>query len=132
MSPMEIWLRLMAVQSLSGDKLLKIAHFLLKEPECSVVSLTSAGLSTQQVSHFLEFSGKELEESLDWLEVPDHHLLTADCEHYPAQLRAIDCYPAALFVRGIFGFFPVTNSPWSVIAIFPNMVSVGAGCFANH
>jgi DNA processing protein len=100
MSPMEIWLRLMAVQSLSGDKLLKIAHFLLKEPECSVVSLTSAGLSTQQLSHFLEFSDKELEESLDWLEVPDHHLLTADCEHYPAQLRAIDCYPAALFVRG--------------------------------
>ncbi|OAT29478.1 Rossmann fold nucleotide-binding protein [Buttiauxella brennerae ATCC 51605] len=100
MSPMEIWLRLMAVQSLSGDKLLKIAHFLLKEPECSVVSLTSAGLSTQQISHFLEFSDKELEESLDWLEGPDHHLLTADSDYYPAQLRAIDCYPAALFVRG--------------------------------
>lgn len=100
MPPKEIWLRLMAVQSLSGDKLLKIAHFLLNEPECTVTDLSNSGLSALQISYFLEFSEKELEASLCWLEQPHHHLLTADSDNYPDQLRAIDCYPAALFVAG--------------------------------
>ncbi|OAT21872.1 Rossmann fold nucleotide-binding protein [Buttiauxella gaviniae ATCC 51604] len=100
MPPKEIWLRLMAVQSLSGDKLLKIAHFLLNEPECTVTHLSNSGLSALQISYFLEFSEKELEASLCWLEQPRHHLLTADSANYPEQLRAIDCYPAALFVAG--------------------------------
>ncbi|WMY74788.1 DNA-protecting protein DprA [Buttiauxella selenatireducens] len=96
----EIWLRLMAVQNLSGDKLLKIAHFLLNEPGCSIASLTQAGLSTRQIAQFRECSDREIEKGLLWLEEPNHYLLTADDDNYPEQLRAIDCYPAALFVAG--------------------------------
>ena len=100
MPPKEIWLRLMAVQNLSGDKLLKIAHFLLNDSGCSIASLTQAGLSTRQIVQFRECSDKEVEKGLLWLEQPDHYLLTADDNNYPEQLRAIDCYPVALFVAG--------------------------------
>ncbi|MEW7312547.1 DNA-protecting protein DprA [Buttiauxella gaviniae] len=100
MPPKEIWLRLMAVQTLSGDKLLKIAHFLLSEPEYSTVSLARSGLSARQISQFLAFSEKELEKAMLWLEQPQHHLLTVDDVRYPNQLRSIDCYPAALFIAG--------------------------------
>ncbi|MGB7803679.1 DNA-protecting protein DprA [Buttiauxella sp.] len=100
MPPKEIWLRLMAVQNLSGDKLLKIAHFLLNDSECSTASLTQAGLSTRQIAQFKEFSEKEIDKGLLWLEQPDHYLLTADDASYPEQLRAVDCYPTALFVTG--------------------------------
>ncbi|WP_172893076.1 DNA-protecting protein DprA [Buttiauxella agrestis] len=96
----EIWLRLMAVQSLSGDKLLKIARFLMSEPEYSGFSLAKAGLSAPQISQFLALSNKQLEASFSWLKQPNHHLLTADDPAYPEQLRAIDCYPVALFVAG--------------------------------
>ena len=100
MPPKEIWLRLMAVQNLSGDKLLKIAHFLLNDSGCSIASLTQAGLSTRQIVQFRECSDKGVEKGLLWLEQPDHYLLTADDSNYPEQLRAIDCYPVALFVAG--------------------------------
>ncbi|RPH24011.1 DNA-protecting protein DprA [Buttiauxella warmboldiae] len=103
MLPIEIWLRLMAVQSLSGDKLLKIAQLLLKQPECPVTHFSRAGLSALQISQFLNVSEKELEASLNWLEQPHHHLLTAEHAGYPEQLRAIECYPAALFVSGDIG-----------------------------
>jgi len=98
--PKEIWLRLMTVQNLSGDKLLKIAHFLLNDSECSTASLTHAGLSSRQIAQFKECSDKEIDKGLLWLEQPDHYLLTADDASYPEQLRAVDSYPAALFVAG--------------------------------
>ena len=100
MLPKEIWLRLMAVQNLSGDKLLKITHFLLNDSGCSIASLAQAGLSARQIAQFRECSDKEIEKGLLWLEQPDHYLLTADDGNYPEQLRAIDCYPVALFVAG--------------------------------
>ena len=100
MLPKEIWLRLMAVQNLSGDKLLKITHFLLNDSGCSIASLAQAGLSARQIAQFRECSDKEIEKGLLWLEQPDHYLLTVDDGNYPEQLRAIDCYPVALFVAG--------------------------------
>ncbi len=41
-----------------------------------------------------------LDETLRWLELPQHHFLCADSEIYPSQLRAIDDYPGAIFIDG--------------------------------
>lgn len=99
-SPTEIWLRLMAVNSLSGDKLLEIARFLIAGLDGYAPALTSAGLTSKQVSQFISFSQRELDVTQAWLEQPGHYLLTADSPFYPEQLRAIDCFPTALFVAG--------------------------------
>jgi len=99
-SPTEIWLRLMAVNSLSGDKLLEMACLLKAQADCGPTSLAKAGLSSRQITQFIGFSERQLDTAYAWLEQPNHHLLTADSPDYPEQLRSIDCYPAALFVAG--------------------------------
>ncbi len=97
---MEIWLRLMAVKGLSGDKFLKIAHFLERCPRVERESLLAAGLNARECALFTAFDERQLEASLLWLDKPNHHLLTAEDALYPEQLRAINDYPAALFVAG--------------------------------
>jgi DNA processing protein len=96
----EIWLRLMAVKGLSGDKFLKIAHFLQRSPAIDRASLPGSGLSASECALFNAFDERQLEASLRWLDKPGHYLLTAEDAHYPEQLRAINDYPAALFVAG--------------------------------
>ncbi|WNJ79968.1 DNA-protecting protein DprA [Cedecea neteri] len=96
----EIWLRLMAVKGLSGDKFLKIAHFLERCPVVERESLLAAGLNARECALFTAFDARQLEASLLWLDKPNHHLLTAENVLYPEQLRAINDYPAALFVAG--------------------------------
>ncbi len=103
MLPTEIWLRLMAVNSLSGDRLLKIAHLLEASADYSPVSLAKAGLSDRQIAQFMTFSERDLDAAYRWLEQPGHHLLTVNSPAYPEQLRSIDCFPAALFVAGDIG-----------------------------
>lgn len=100
MLPTEIWLRLMAVNSLSGVKLLEIAHLLETHSECSPAALANAGMSTRQIKQFSAVSERELDATYAWLEEPNQRLLTALNPRYPEQLRAIDCFPAALFVAG--------------------------------
>lgn len=90
----------MAVSGLYGDKLLEIAHMLLAGTDYGAPSLAKAGLSARQISQFTGFSQKTLDVSFAWLAQPARYLITADCPQYPEQLRAIDCFPAALFVAG--------------------------------
>lgn len=90
----------MAVNSLSGDKMVKIAAKLMLIEDLSHEALTQGGLSSRQITQFMHLSERELNASFDWLEQPGHSLLTADSVQYPEQLRAIECYPAALFVSG--------------------------------
>jgi len=100
MSPTEIWLRLMLIPAFSGEKCLKIAHFLLN---CSVIdddALTASGLNTKSRRLFSSLTAKQREASLEWLENPGHLLLTADSPDYPEPLRATAHFPAALFVAG--------------------------------
>lgn len=95
MTPTEIWIRLMHVGTLWGDKMVDIAGNLIRHG----VS-TRAGLTARQWSRFQSISGQSIEASLRWLEQPDHHLLLANSPLYPIALRAIRDYPAALFVKG--------------------------------
>ncbi|MBJ9866194.1 MULTISPECIES: DNA-protecting protein DprA [Citrobacter] len=100
MTRTEIWLRLMAVNELFGDEMVRVAHGLISQPAIDIASLRRAGLSPSQATRFLTFPEKELEITLRWLESPHHDLLLADSEDYPAQLRAIEDYPGAVFVVG--------------------------------
>jgi len=96
----EIWLRLMAVSNLSGDKMLEIAQLLQTDIGPFSVLLEKTGLSPRQIAQFDAVNKSNLEASYRWLEQSDHYLLTADSLSYPEQLRALEDYPAALFVAG--------------------------------
>ncbi|HFZ8996866.1 TPA: DNA-protecting protein DprA [Citrobacter freundii] len=100
MTRSEIWLRLMAINELFGDGMVGIANRLSTQSCIDSLLLQEVGLTPRQADRFLTFSVSELDKSLRWLETPEHHLITADCPEYPAQLRAIADYPGALFVAG--------------------------------
>ncbi|MFA1285957.1 DNA-protecting protein DprA [Citrobacter telavivensis] len=100
MTRTEIWLRLMGVNELFGDEMVRVAHGLIAQPHIDTAVLRRMGFSPSQATRFITFSQNELEKTFRWLEPPHHHLLLADSEDYPAQLRAIEDYPGALLVSG--------------------------------
>lgn len=100
MTPTEIWLRLMRVNNLYGDKMVLVARRLAGAGHADNETLHEAGLTKAQAIQFLAFKQQEIDASLQWLEQPEHHLLSADHARYPPQLRAIDDYPGALLVCG--------------------------------
>ncbi|WP_318377429.1 DNA-protecting protein DprA [Enterobacter sp.] len=99
----EIWLRLIYIGDLYGDRMLNVAHSLLQNPDITTSTLSHAGLTPQQIAKFQALAAGEVERSLAWLTAPDHHLLLATDAAYPPQLRAISDYPGALFVEGDIG-----------------------------
>jgi DNA processing protein len=58
------------------------------------------GLDNDTVAALRRHDERLLEQDLDWLSAPDHHLLTWHDERYPALLRDTASPPAALFVAG--------------------------------
>ncbi len=96
----EIGLRLNYIGELYGDAMLKVAHQLALNPKIDAGLLRSAGLTPAQSAKFLAVPAKEIASALEWLQMPDHHLVLASHDDYPAQLRAIVDYPAVLFVHG--------------------------------
>lgn len=100
MTRTEIWLRLMYVGDLYGEAMLKIANLLIHQPQMNHAHLQHVGLTARQAERFLQLPAGALEETLRWLELPQHHFLCADSEIYPPQLRAIDDYPGAIFIDG--------------------------------
>ncbi|QMB04426.1 DNA-protecting protein DprA [Citrobacter freundii] len=100
MTHTEIWLRLARVCELYGDEMVRIAHWLIAQPCINKTILQYAGFSPRQAARFLSFSDIELEKTLRWLELPHHHVVFADSERYPPQLRATEDYPGLLFIVG--------------------------------
>lgn len=100
MAPTEIWLRLMKVNNLYGDSMMRAARKLCSASVLDSEALGACGLSSAQVGQFMSLSQQQLDSALLWLEQPGHHLLLADDPYYPSQLRAIVDYPGALFVCG--------------------------------
>ena len=100
MTPDEIWLRLMKVSNLYGDRMLDIAQRLCAAASVDSEALHAVGMTAAQAKPFLRFDERELDETRRWLEHPDHHLLRADDPRYPLRLRAIADYPGALLVNG--------------------------------
>lgn len=95
----EIWLRLLAVNSLSGETMLNAVR-LLQHATNLQQALRSAAFTARQIQQFMAVSEEKIEQSLYWLDQPGHHLICASDPHYPPLLRAIDCYPGAIFVTG--------------------------------
>ncbi|MFS2221913.1 DNA-protecting protein DprA [Pantoea sp. B65] len=100
MTSTEIWLRLSGVRGLYGERLLHAAKILISNQPSSAETQMAAGLEREQAAQFCRFNPVELENTLRWLELPQHHLLTADHPLYPPQLKNIACAPALLFVAG--------------------------------
>ncbi len=100
MTSTEIWLRLIYTGDLFGEGMLRAAQSLANSAVIDVETLTSSGLTAKQARRFLAMSSREIEESLLWLEQPQHHLILACEKQYPQQLRALADYPGALFIKG--------------------------------
>ncbi|NHV11604.1 DNA-protecting protein DprA [Cronobacter turicensis] len=100
MSPTEIWLRLMAVYSLSGEMMVRAFQRLQNMPDAPAEALRLAGLNIKQRALFFGYPQAKLEAALRWLEMPGHYLLTALSPDYPVALRAIEWFPGALLVAG--------------------------------
>jgi DNA processing protein len=100
MTSTEIWLRLIDIGELYGERMVLIARRLQLEGQVDHVLLTSLGLTKKQTEKFFACSEHVIERSLCWLGEADHHLICADSALYPAQLRAISDFPGALFIKG--------------------------------
>ncbi|MDA8480823.1 DNA-protecting protein DprA [Citrobacter sp. Awk 4] len=100
MTHIEVWLRLMRVSDMYGDTMVRTANFLINQTYIDSELLHSAGFSIRQAERFLTLPQKELDIALDWLARPHHYFITAESQHYPPQLRAIEDYPGAFFVAG--------------------------------
>ena len=100
MNSTEIWLRLSEVKALSGMQMLNTATTLISFNETSDDALRTAGLNAGQISQFRQCNPRVLENTLSWLALPQHHLLTADAADYPPHLKNIASYPPLLFIAG--------------------------------
>ncbi|MBF3320805.1 DNA-protecting protein DprA, partial [Leptospira borgpetersenii serovar Hardjo-bovis] len=100
MSPTELWLRLMAAPSFNGEQMLRVAAFMTRDAVKPADSHLCPGLTAVQIAHFLKPPAEEIEDALQWLDAPNHFLLTADDAAYPPQLRAISWFPGARLVDG--------------------------------
>jgi DNA processing protein len=96
----EIWLRLMKVSSLYGDRMVEIAQRLCAAASVDHEALHAVGMTAAQATLFFRLDEHELDETRRWLEQPDHHLLRGDDPRYPLRLKAIADYPGALLVSG--------------------------------
>jgi DNA processing protein len=100
MTSTEIWLRLIYINDLYGDEMVRIAQLLARLPTINLDALMSCGLRAKQARRFLSMTQQDIDASLAWLAEPQHYLIPANDVRYPAQLRAIDDYPGALFIAG--------------------------------
>ena len=100
MTSTEIWLRLIHIGDLYGERMVNLAQRLSSCGQLDHALLAEAGLTKKQIDKFYAQSGAEIERSLQWLAMPDHYLLTANSPHYPSILRTLVDFPGALFVAG--------------------------------
>ena len=99
----EIWLRLIHLDELYGERMLEAAQCLAacRHPDAKTLSL--AGLTEKQRARFYALSPRDIDGTLEWLSMPGHRLLLASDADYPPALRAIADFPGALFVKGNVG-----------------------------
>ncbi|MBC8947565.1 MULTISPECIES: DNA-protecting protein DprA [Xenorhabdus] len=100
MEAMEMWLRMKMVSHLSAAKAMLIMDRLLQTENYSISSLKACGLSSAQCLQFMKANTSALVSALNWLEQPEHHLLTFSHPAYPPLLKQIHSPPLVLFVIG--------------------------------
>lgn len=100
MTPTEIWLRLSGVSGMRGQQRLKMAAYLQQAGNVKRDELVQAGFKPEQCEAFLNYDCAIIEQTLRWLENPQHHLVTCDSPDYPERLRNIASFPPLLFIAG--------------------------------
>ncbi|URQ61173.1 DNA-protecting protein DprA [Pantoea alhagi] len=100
MTSEEVWLRLMNVKGLCGEKMLRAAKLLSHGGHNEPQNYIAAGLDAIQIKAFQSVPEPVLEQAVRWLEQPDHHLITAEDALFPPLLKNVARYPAALMLRG--------------------------------
>lgn len=100
MLPVECALRLSTLPGLSSSQRLGLMTELqaIARPDAS--DLAVLGLSVSQQQAFLHCDKQLISQSLEWLESPDHHVITPLSPYYPEQLKAIARFPLMLFLAG--------------------------------
>lgn len=117
----EWWLRLLMI---SGQKL----HYVRRLKGLSYQKLVltadlllSLGFNEDQQLEFKKVNQAELKLALEWLSLPNHHLVTYVDAEYPELLRNISSAPLALFVSG-----DLKN------LIKPQLAMVGSRCYSHY
>ncbi|QMV50200.1 DNA-protecting protein DprA [Ewingella americana] len=96
----EMWLRLSAVKRLDAASICQIVDAFIDDGMCDAKSLSSYGLSEEQIQSFFNIESQRIFTALDWLEAESHHLITLQDAHYPLMLKHISSAPPVLFVKG--------------------------------
>ena len=100
MTPTEIWLRLSGVSGMRGQQRLRMAACLQQAGNVRRDELVQVGFRPEQCEAFLNYDSAIIEQTLRWLENPQHHLVTCDSPDYPECLRNIASFPPLLFIAG--------------------------------
>lgn len=93
-------IRLTYVWGLSGERARQFIMALLAASHIDDAWLQQHGLDDTQRQHFLALCPRQLEKTQRWLQQAQHHLIACSDAHYPARLREISRYPAALYIAG--------------------------------
>ncbi|KTR89062.1 DNA-protecting protein DprA [Pantoea dispersa] len=93
-------IRLTYVWGLSGERARQFIMALLAASHVDDAWLQQHGLDDTQRQQFLALCPRQLEKTQRWLQQAQHHLIACTDAHYPARLREISRYPAALYIAG--------------------------------
>ncbi|PPC68565.1 DNA-protecting protein DprA [Pantoea sp. ICBG 985] len=93
-------IRLTYVWGLSGERAHQFIMALLAASHVDDAWLQQHGLDDTQRQQFLALCPRQLEKTQRWLQQAQHHLIACADAHYPARLREISRYPAALYIAG--------------------------------
>ncbi|MDT8850690.1 DNA-protecting protein DprA [Pantoea dispersa] len=93
-------IRLTYVWGLSGEGARQFIMALLAASHVDDAWLQQHGLDDTQRQQFLALCPRQLEKTQRWLQQAQHHLIACTDAHYPARLREISRYPAALYIAG--------------------------------
>ena len=93
-------IRLTYVWGLSGERAHQFIMALLAASHIDDAWLQQHGLDDTQRQQFLALCPRQLEKTQRWLQQAQHHLIACTDAHYPARLREISRYPAALYIAG--------------------------------
>lgn len=96
----EIWLRMTGVRHLGARRAWAIVRKLIDLNSFDNEILRALGLSDTQIAQFCAYDRKTLEETLNWLSYPNHHIVTCEDALYPFLLSNIRDFPLLLFVSG--------------------------------
>ncbi|ERH63546.1 DNA processing protein DprA [Pantoea dispersa EGD-AAK13] len=93
-------IRLTYVWGLSGERARQFIMALLAASHVDDAWLQQHGLDDTQRQQFLALCPRQLEKTQRWLQQAQHYLIACSDAHYPASLREISRYPAALYIAG--------------------------------